>query len=285
MADDSHVASVAGNCQPDHNASDIGTYNVVNGVITVSSPSIFYCSVPLAKIGTIYALRLTASGNAHEVSAKLIRWSKGDGSTWEMGTISSSGSGVQGILQGISPETYDPTTYNYYFQVTISDSAGVFYGLEMIGTATDTAPHAYQTVASACQPEPNTIDSGRYLVSSGGTVTFKGSATGTIKMYCQIPTKAPMFPWSQFRVYYKNNSSTSYIKASLIKMNRSGGTRTALATVNSQSGTNDNAFRSVSTPTPSEDMDMNVYYYYIVLEISRTSSTQTPKAYALTIDN
>ena len=146
--------------------------------------------------------------------------------------------------------------------------------------ARDALANDFSMNAASCVPEHKLPTNPRSVTS--GAVTHVSGYTGTIVLYCSIPVtiSAP----GNLELLYSSTANTSTIRvnADYIKMHRTTGAITVVATASSNSGVNDGTPRTVTTSF-SDSYSQSTYAYYVRIWLNRSNNTDVVKAYHATV--
>ena len=117
---------------------------------------------------------------------------------------------------------------------------------------------------------------------SGAGLFFASGQTGTIQAKYNVTNTTQeenIPPWNTLELAYADNSASSSVSASLVRVTRCTGVTLTIATVSSTNL----AGVHCSTDALSEDVNFGSYNYYIIVTITRTVTTVSPAAYTLTL--
>jgi hypothetical protein len=141
--------------------------------------------------------------------------------------------------------------------------------------------NSFEQVGDGCVHD-NVTYTNKSALHDAGAVKHMDSDVSTITLYCGIPTNitAP----SNIEVSYKDNNSLSavFVSATYIKMNKTTGVTTILATASSDSGTQDGAVHTaISSFT--DTYDVSSYFYYVSVSVARVSVSDVAIFYGVRI--
>jgi hypothetical protein len=139
----------------------------------------------------------------------------------------------------------------------------------------------FNSVAAACVPGDPAMHFNRYLITAG-TVKHRSGKLGLITLYCNIPMA--ITPPGTLELIYSDNDSgvNTFVNASYIKMNKSTGAITTVATTSSNSGTQDGTVQFVATSF-SDTYDLTHHLYYVRVDIDRNRVSNVAVFYGVTV--
>jgi cysteine-rich repeat protein len=144
----------------------------------------------------------------------------------------------------------------------------------------------WSSVAASCMPEAKAIQSELYRNPNDFSV---GPASGKIKpvmLICPIESgSAALFPDVLGLTYRDSTASgtAASVLATLVRVDRQTGTRTAFATVSSDAGTG--AGPAIVTAAPFDHiMNFSLFHYYVRLDISRATAQQDVRAIGVSLE-
>ncbi len=127
-------------------------------------------------------------------------------------------------------------------------------------------------------PSNAAVQSGLYVTDFGGdaSISWADGKSGTITMHCPIPTGVAPSP-THVELYFKNNitctgCSADHVKVQYMKMSKSSGAITSVATLDSTSGVNDGSYQGISANI-SDTYNTSLYVYYLRVDLIRTSTS------------
>lgn len=142
---------------------------------------------------------------------------------------------------------------------------------------------AWQSPANGCVPVSDTEGQWQYL--GGGGVEHATGVTGTLQFVCPLQTLNSTNPVDHLALTCQDSttSSSSYAKAQLIRASRTTATTGVIATVTSDTnGTT--TVKQVGTSF-SHTFNFLDYYYFVVITIYRDQTSQTARAYQVTLQD
>ena len=139
----------------------------------------------------------------------------------------------------------------------------------------------YNSVAAGCVPGDPAMHFNRYLITAG-TVKHRSDKVGLITLYCNIPMA--ITPPKTLELAYSDNDPeiNTFVSASYIKMHKSSGGITPIATTSSNNGVQDGAVRLVAT-TFSDTYDLTHYLYYVRVDIDRSQVSNVAVFYGVSV--
>lgn len=143
------------------------------------------------------------------------------------------------------------------------------------------ASDQFNSVAAGCVPGDPAMHFNRYLITAG-TVKHQSGKTGLITLYCNIPMA--ITPPKTLELIYSDSDpgADTFVSASYIKMNKSNGTITTIATTSSNSGAQDGAVHFVETRF-SDAYDLAQHLYYVRVDLDRKLVSNVAVFYGVTV--
>lgn len=139
----------------------------------------------------------------------------------------------------------------------------------------------FNSVAAGCVPGDPAMHFNRYFITAG-TVKHRSDKVGLITLYCNIPMA--ITPPKTLELVYSDDDPgiNTFVSASYIRMHKSSGFITTIATTSSNDGSQDGAVHSVAT-TFSDTYDLTHYLYYIRVDIDRGLFSNIAVFYGVTV--
>jgi hypothetical protein len=152
-------------------------------------------------------------------------------------------------------------------------------------TVDSTSAHAieFNALAATCVPGANALYNNTYFTTASGSVRQSGAlGTGIADFYCAIPqeTAAP----SHVYLLYSSteNTTTTYVQAQYIRMHKTTGAITVIATASSRNGAN-NGLITFREQLFSASYDPANYAYYVRVDLRRRNTLQAVEFYQVTV--
>jgi hypothetical protein len=139
----------------------------------------------------------------------------------------------------------------------------------------------FNSVAAGCVPGDPAMHFNRYFITAG-TVKHRSDKVGLITLYCNIPMA--ITPPKTLELVYSDDDpgAETFVNASYIKMHKSSGWITTIATTSSNNGIQDGAVHSVATPF-SDTYDLTQYLYYVRVDMDRSRFSNIAVFYGVTV--
>jgi len=136
----------------------------------------------------------------------------------------------------------------------------------------------WQSVANACVP--STQSAGKYATIPGGGISFASGQVGTIQLVGDIQDWLTNEQYKYLELLYTDSTGTgtsAHVNAYLFRAHKNTGVAAQIASVRSDNGSAPGTRRLIEDFTHTYDF-IN-YYYYIVVELNRSSTSETVAAY------
>ena len=159
--------------------------------------------------------------------------------------------------------------------------AATSFALSVRPSRTAEATTSFSTNAGSCIPGDPAINNGLYSVVFG-RVTHKSTNTGLITVYC--PILSDITAPSHIALTYSStiNDGSTFVDAGYIKMSKSSGSVTTIATARSQDGLN-NGLVQVRIQPFTDSYSVSNYVYYVRVDMQRSSSAQRVYFYNVSV--
>jgi hypothetical protein len=140
----------------------------------------------------------------------------------------------------------------------------------------------FNSVAAGCVPGDPAMHFNRYLITAG-TVKHQSNKVGLITLYCNIPMA--ITPPKALELTYSDDDpgTNTFVSAAYIKMHKSSGGITTVATASSNNGIQDGTVHSVETSF-SDTYDLIHYLYYVRVDIDRSRLSNIAVFYGVTVN-
>lgn len=151
----------------------------------------------------------------------------------------------------------------------------------LLSITSNASANEFDMTGASCIPGDPAVTNNRYLVT-GGTVKHKSTNTDLITLYCGIPTT--ITSPSHIELLYSStaNNATTLVKMQYIKMSKTTGAITSVATANSQSGVN-NGTPQLQNVSFSDTYSPSSFIYYVRVDLQRSSSANVVIFYKATV--
>jgi hypothetical protein len=148
------------------------------------------------------------------------------------------------------------------------------------------AANYWSSPAAGCVPGDPAIQNNRYSIQAGH-VYHAGTNIDLISFYCPVQYNpgATAGANTLFLTFIDNSTTAgNYVTAQLIKMDRSNGSLTTVATVTSEDW-DPNASVQQQSIGFSDSLDFTTYVFYVRVDMDRSSTSILPVFYATSLDD
>jgi cysteine-rich repeat protein len=146
----------------------------------------------------------------------------------------------------------------------------------------------WSSIATACTPSSTAIQDDRYTIAPDSTVALKPAELDPIVLICSVPMRAAGLPPNLLSMTYLDSTgtaATAKVQAQLIRVQRSNGVRSVVATVSSNTvpQTTTTALR-MSAPF-SHALNFAANFYYVRIEIDRAAGNQNVRSIGVGLES
>lgn len=148
----------------------------------------------------------------------------------------------------------------------------------------------WSMVAAGCTPGDPAIQNNRYQIQSGH-VAHAGTNVDVISLYCPVTALDPgevaaSGEPTQVTMTFQDESTSvgDNITAQLIRMTRTSGALTTIATLDSDSTDGMGTGVQKQAASYTHTFDFTTYVYYVRIDIDRAGTSATPVAYFVSLD-
>ena len=139
----------------------------------------------------------------------------------------------------------------------------------------------FDSVGASCVPGDPAVTGDLYNISAGA-VTHHSTATSLVSLYCPIPSNITAPSNVELLFSSTENNVDTYVTASYIKMHKTSGGITTIATARSQDATN-NGTVQLRTQSFTDTYDASNYTYYVRVDLKRRNTSQSVAFYKVTL--
>jgi hypothetical protein len=161
------------------------------------------------------------------------------------------------------------------------------FGMALVGAAQPAAADVYwSSISTACTPDSRSIQDNRYQSPTDGYVTPQAGAIDPIVLICGVaPNTGAPLPHILKMTYLDTNAtpSSGAVKATLLRVNRTTGVRSAVATVSSKTFSATAVITQGVTFAPV--LNFEAFYYYVRIDMDRTKANENIRSIGVALES
>lgn len=138
----------------------------------------------------------------------------------------------------------------------------------------------WSAIATGCVPDAQSIQGDRYRPSGDSMIKHKSGNVARIVLICAVQPHTSVGNPALLTMTYIDSTgagSKAFVKAQLFAVTRATGLKTLLATVNSNSSSEDSLDEAAS-PSFAHSLDFDLNYYFVRIEMDRSATGQNAGA-------